>query len=144
MHTGLRAPGTLAGPLQAAAQTRPAHYSQGARPAFALSVCAFRFYPLRPTAPALHTPPAGTTFGNVLIPWACPRLPADFQMSPVGMPWAGWLPPACAARFRTVPHATQTLRIGGHLSLEGRSDEELGGVFTMLRSSKVRCQLGRR
>ncbi len=41
---------------------------------------------------------------------------------------------ACRSRFRVDPNARKEMSFGEHVSLAGRSDTELGQVFTMLRS----------
>jgi hypothetical protein len=87
------------------------------------------FSPLSGPIEWLHIPKTGTSFGNVLINWACSDLlpPKRYFDAKKVLE----VTPACKARFRN----REAVRwfTGSHLSLENRTEAELRSVFTLIR-----------
>lgn len=90
----------------------------------------------------LHIPKTGTSFGNTLISWACPELPARQWMAHSMRESYMNLDPACRARFRPPNFCFRDRLLGCHESLTNRSQAELRNVFTLLRSPRTRVVAG--
>ena len=86
----------------------------------------------------LHIPKAGTSFGNMLVKWACPWQDVE---TPVKTTETN-LTNQCSRLFRIDPGARPHLSIADHISLENRTVDELQNVFTILRSPKTRLASG--
>lgn len=85
--------------------------------------------------------PVGTSFGNLLVNWACPELEQRVWMRESGV--SRDLPQYCLERFRRYPHISRPkLPIGDHWTLEERSEEQLRTIFTMVRNPKSRLASG--
>ena len=73
-------------------------------------------------APLTHRPApcrcSGTSFGNTLLPWACPRLDESFSMGRRGLPEGG-VPQVCQVRRARAPG--RCLPLGKGLQAAGPS-----------------------
>lgn len=99
------------------------------------------FHTTRQRIEWLHIPKTGTSFGNMILHWACPDLPEETSISEKGIS-PEKIPAHCLARFRSNPHARKEWLIGDHFSLTNRTTEELKNVFTMIRSPSTRILSG--
>lgn len=88
----------------------------------------------------LHIPKAGTSFGNVLVQWACPWL--DSTKKHITVTRTELQDEACLEILRKDVKAKTGLGIADHISLTNRTFEELQNVFTMIRSPKTRLASG--
>ena len=86
----------------------------------------------------LHIPKTGTSFGNVLVRWACPWQDVDIPVTK----YKTVMDSKCSHLFRIDPRVKPNLLIADHVSLHGRTTSELQNVFTMLRSPKTRLASG--
>jgi hypothetical protein len=93
-----------------------------------------------PTRHLAAGPHAGTSFGNVLLLWACPKLPPRIWVTSKGVGIG--VTRACRSRFRPDLGARRSWFMGEHTSLTSRTDGELRNVFTLVRSPKTRLASG--